>query len=319
MKYIEIQILSTTEASDAIWYLLDEEGAEGVTIEDPFDLLSLRQDETKWDFIEDELIEKLGTDVKIKGYFPAESFDNEKLGVIQHRVKELATFGLDPGKAEITVNGVEEEDWANSWKKFYKPTKIGNGVIIKPSWEPYELGEGEVIVEIDPGMAFGTGTHETTSMCVMLIEKYLGSRKVVFDVGCGSGILGITAAKLGAKNVLCADFDAMACKVAKENAKINEVSTIVEVRCGNLLDIIERDQKADMVVANIIADVIIGFSNDVEQFMEENAIFISSGIIKDRKQDVLDQFAKKQFQILEIVEQGEWVAIAIKKGGVGNA
>ncbi len=312
MKYIEVKVLTTTEASDAVSYMMYDLGAAGVVIEDPNDFKMLNQDEKSWDYIEDELIQSLGEDAKVKGYFSELDFSEVVLNELKSRLAELDSFGLDKGKAEISLGEVHEEDWATAWKQYYKPVKVGEKIVIKPTWESYEASEEDVIIELDPGMAFGTGTHETTVMCIKLIEKYIKPDNVVFDVGCGSGILGIAAAKLDAEKVICVDIEEVSCKVSRENIQMNNVENKVEVRCGNLLDVVK--EKADMIIANIIADVIIGFSEDVDKFLLEGGIFISSGIIKDRRDEVIEKLVKEGFSIYELLEMGEWCAIASGKG-----
>ena len=311
MKYIEILILTTTEASDAVSNILYEEGAAGVSIEDPEDFAALNADSTKWDYIEEELIQSLGEDVKVKGYFSELDFSEEKCQTIKARVDGLEGFGLDKGKGTLSTREVFEEDWANAWKQYYKPVKVGERVVVKPSWEEYQEQEGDVVIELDPGMAFGTGTHETTVMCMKLLEKHVKGDSFVFDVGCGSGILGITAAKLGADRVIGVDIDELSCKVASENIEINHVQDKVEIRCGNLLQVVS--DKADIIVANIIADIIIAFAEDAEQALRSGGIFISSGIIKDRRQDVEGKLNASGFEIVEVLEMGEWCAIAAVK------
>jgi ribosomal protein L11 methyltransferase len=207
-----------------------------------------------------------------------------------------------------SIKDVFEEDWANAWKQYYKPIKIGNKIVIKPTWEDYKAEPGDLVIEMDPGMAFGTGTHETTMMCIKFLEKYVKPDSVVFDVGSGSGILGISAAKLGAKHVECVDIDKVACKVAKENAEHNNVVGKLEVKCGSLLEVIS--EKADVIVANIIADIIIGFTPDVWKALNPKGIFISSGIIRDRRDEVLDKISSSGFEVIEVMEMGEWCAIA---------
>jgi ribosomal protein L11 methyltransferase len=308
MKYMELQVITTTEASDAVSEILYSEGAAGVLIEDPNDFNMLSKDEKSWDYIEEELVKQMGEDAKVKGYFFSEEFNEAKLKSIEMRVQGLDEFGLDRGKGIVTKREVSDEDWATAWKKYYKPVKIGEKVVIKPTWEEYSVKAGEVIVELDPGMAFGTGTHETTIMCVKLIEKYVKKGSIVFDVGCGSGILGITAAKLDAGRVICVDIDEVCCKVSRENAEVNKVEDKLDIRCGNLLEVVA--DKADVIIANIIADIIISFSEDAMGFLNKGGIFISSGIIRDRVNDVLIKLRKEGFNILEVLEMGEWCAIA---------
>lgn len=308
MKYIELQVITTTEASDAVSELLYAEGASGVLIEDPNDFNAMNKDAKSWDYVEEELVRLLGEDTKVKGYFVSEEFSEEKLDTIKSRVERLEEFGLDKGKGVVTTREVNDEDWANAWKKYYKPAKVGERVVIKPTWEEYEEKAGEVVVELDPGMAFGTGTHETTIMCVKLLEKYVKEDSTVFDVGCGSGILGITAAKLNAKSVVCVDIDEVSCKVSRENADMNKVHDKLDIRCGNLLDVVS--DKADVIIANIIADIIISFSEDAMKFLNKGGVFISSGIIRDRRDDVLKKLREEGFKVIEVLEMGEWCAIA---------
>jgi ribosomal protein L11 methyltransferase len=308
LKYIELQVITTTEASDAVSEILYSEGASGVLIEDPNDFNALNKNGKSWDYVEEDLIKLMGKDVKVKGYFFSEEFSEAGLKSISERVENLSIFGLDKGKGLVTVREVSDEDWANAWKKYYKPLKVGERVVIKPTWEEYKAKAGEVVIELDPGMAFGTGTHETTAMCVRLLEKYVKESSAVFDVGCGSGILGITAAKLGAKKVVCVDIDEISCKVSRENAEMNNVDDRVVVRCGNLLN--EVSGKADVIIANIIADIIISFSEDAMSFLTKGGIFISSGIIRDRSDEVLRKLRAEGFNILEVLSVGEWCAIA---------
>jgi ribosomal protein L11 methyltransferase len=312
MNYIEVAIVTTTEASEAISYILENEGASGIAIEDPNDYILMNRDEKDWDYVEPELIESLGNDVKVKGYFPETNYSDELLNRIKFRVDSLIEYGLDKGKGEIITKTVKEDDWANAWKKYFKPFKAGDKVVIKPTWEKYEAQDNDIVIEIDPGMAFGTGNHETTLMCIKLLEKYVKSGYKVYDVGCGSGILGITAAKLGAEDVLCVDLDEVACKVADENVKVNREEKKIEVKNCNLLD--AATENVDLIVANIIADIIISFTPQALSFLKPGGIFISSGIISDRRDDVINELNKHRFSILEISQMGEWCAIAAKRG-----
>lgn len=311
MKYIECTLLTTTQASDAVSYILEDEGAVGVMIEDVNDFLLLNKDKTSWDYTEPQLLEELGTDVKVKGYFKEYNFNESIKDNISKRVNELIEFGLDIGKGHIITKQIDEEDWANAWKKYFKPFKAGDKIVIKPTWEDYEIEQNEIIVEIDPGMAFGTGDHETTLMCLKLLESYVKKGDIVFDVGCGSGILGIAAGKLGAGKILCVDFDENACKVASENVAVNKMEHVVNVEKGNLLDI--ATDKADVIVANIIADIIIYFSKQASELIKSGGIFISSGIIKERRDDVIKELKNNKFSIIEVMEMGEWCAITAKR------
>ena len=277
----------------------------GISIEDPDDIEYKKKNQGDWDYFDEELL-KVKDGAIVKGYYKQDESFEEYLSYIEKAVNNLESFGIDKGKGIVTVKKVNEEDWENNWKKYYKPTKIGNKIIIKPIWEKYEAGSGEIIVELDPGMAFGTGTHETTRMCVEALEKYVSPNVTVFDIGTGSGILAIVAAKLNAKRVVGVDLDVVAVDSAKQNVSYNGVDNI-EILHGNLMDVVSGT--AEIVVANIIADVIMFLAEDIKKFMTPKGYFIPSGIIKDRKDDVVNKLISSGFKIEEINIQGEWVCI----------
>lgn len=305
-KWIEIKIVTNSNAIEpvsGIFYGLD---VKGVAIEDPNDILTREQNALSWDFADTNIFEYGDRAAVVKGYFSQENDIDEVVSYIEEKLKELVDMGIDAGDGKVITSAVYEENWSTAWKKYYKTTKLGQKVIIKPLWEEYAAKDDEVIVELDPGMAFGTGTHETTMMCVELLEKHIKPGQKVFDIGTGSGILAITASKLGAESVLAVDLDEVAVKAAQENASYNKVKNI-EVKHGNLVDVV--DGKADVIVANIIADVIILLSKTIRQFMKEDGLFIASGIINDRKNDVLEALANQGLIIQEVREMGEWVAV----------
>jgi len=312
MKWIEVSIKTTTEAVEAVANVLYDAGVSGVVIEDPYDIVLGNSDEKAWDYIDESLID-LEQGAVVKGYIPESSGLVEKIDSIKQSIIELPEFGLNIGTGEVSLLEVNEEDWSTSWKKYYKPTKIGNNIVIKPTWEEYEPNEGEMIIEMDPGMAFGTGTHETTMMCVQKLEKYISSDSTVFDIGCGSGILSIVASKLGAKKVIGVDFDEVAVNVAKENVIENKVDNAVEIRHGNLMDVVK--EKANIVVANIIADVIIILSKDITKFLNKGGIFISSGIILEKIDIVKENLEANGLEVVEVETMGEWAVIISKVKG----
>ncbi|MCP2240584.1 50S ribosomal protein L11 methyltransferase [Thermoanaerobacterium thermosaccharolyticum] len=306
MKWLEVKVTTSVEAEEAITNIMHEIGAGGVVIEDPNDLKMLNDSE--WDYVDPDMI--VNTDkVVISAYFPLMPNTIDKVSIIKDRIMGLKEYNLDIGDFTFETSEVDDDDWANSWKKYYKPFKIGKRVVIKPSWEDYKPEENEIVVELDPGMAFGTGSHETTKMCIEFLEDYVKPNNVVFDVGCGTGILSIVSSKLGAKKVYAVDLDDVAIKVASLNVKLNNLDNI-EVLKSDLLH--ELTGKADLIVANIIADIIIKATYDIHEKLNENGIFISSGIIKDRKDDVLDAISK-YFDIIDIKEDGEWIAILSRK------
>ncbi|MDY4129568.1 50S ribosomal protein L11 methyltransferase, partial [Peptostreptococcus porci] len=308
----EIKIKTTTEAVEAITNILFENGAQGAMIEDPKDFLFQKAHEYDWDYIEEDVFNTDDENVYIKTYISEENDVVTFIESIKIRISELRNFGIDIGAGEIFTDNVNEEDWANNWKKYYKPTKIGDRIVIKPEWEEYCPSEGDLVIHMDPGMAFGTGNHETTSMCIENLEKYVSEKSTVFDIGCGSGILGIVASKLGAKKVVGIDIDEMAVKVANENIQKNNVQDIMTAIAGNMTDKIEEGAKADIVVANIIADIIMKMSGDVRKLLKDDGIFISSGIILAKVDEVLENLKDNGFEVVDVIKKGEWSCVIAK-------
>ena len=220
------------------------------------------------------------------------------------------TLGI---KAEISVSGVNEEDWANSWKAYYKPIKIGERIVIVPAWEKYNAPPDEIVVRMDPGMAFGTGTHETTRLVIKLLEKYVKDGARVADVGCGSGILAICASKLGAGECKAYDIDPVAVKVANENIRDSGLSNVT-CEVSDLLKQVDRSGGAyDVICANIVADIIIRMMPDVGALMDENSVILASGIIVERSEDVISGFLQHGFKIVERIDENGWCALAVMK------
>lgn len=308
MKWTEITIKTTNEAVEAITNILYEMNVGGVSIEEPNDMKFKKENEYDWDFVEEQIFNSGYDGVIIRTYITEERDVSDEIKLIKEKVCGLKEFGIDVGEALVEEALVDEESWANEWKNYYKPTKIGENIVIKPTWEDYEKSKNDIIIDLDPGMAFGTGTHETTFMCIEQLEKYVQKDSKVFDIGCGSGILAIVASKLGAKDVLAVDLDEVAVKVSKENVELNNAD--VKVLCGNLMDVVT--DKADVVVANIIADIIKILAKDIKTFMKEDAVFISSGIIHKKVDEVVDALTQNGLEIIEIQTMGEWNAIVSK-------
>ncbi len=212
----------------------------------------------------------------------------------------------------MTVIGVADEDWASSWKKYYKPTPIGEHIMVVPAWEEYEPKPDQIIVRMDPGMAFGTGSHETTRLVGTLIEKHLNKGDKVLDVGTGSGILAIIASRLGASSVDAYDIDPVAVKVANENIKDNGITNIT-CEVSDLLRSVRADSKYKLISANIVADIIIRMSPDLAQFADDGCIFIASGVINSRADEVIEAMKKTPFELIETLEEKDWVALAFIK------
>lgn len=308
-KWIEIRVITKSEALEmisSIFYTLD---CKGVAIEDPKDITERTTGPLTWDFADINILEYKGKAAVVKGYFSEDDKVEELTKYITDKVQEIKDMGIDVGEGKVVAQEIHEEDWANNWKKYYKPTKIGERIVVRPMWEDYEANDNEVVIDLDPGLAFGTGTHETTSMCMKALERNVTKDTTVFDIGTGSGILAITAAKLGAKHVVGVDLDPVAVDSAKENVALNN-ATNIEILHGNLLDVVEGE--ADLVVANILAEIICILVDDVKKCLKKGGIFISSGIIHDRRQSVIDKLEESGFEILRADKDGEWNCITAK-------
>jgi ribosomal protein L11 methyltransferase len=308
-KWQEITVTTTEEAQEAVASLFYEIGAAGVVIGDPNAVFQFDADEL-WDSYEavDELAE--AGNVVIKGYLPIDDALKTRL---EHLKDELARIGeyFTDYLAKVSLAEISEEDWSTSWKAYYKPEKVGRKIVIVPSWEKYEPNPEEIIVTLDPGMAFGTGNHPTTILSIRFLEKYLKEGDTVIDVGTGSGILAITAAKLGAKKVFAYDVDTVAVQVAEENVKVNKVENIVSTSYNDLLTGI--DIKADLIVSNIIADIIIKLIPQAFHCLTAGGHFIASGIVVERWPDVYQALTKQGLTIIEVNEMDDWITAVARK------
>lgn len=309
MIWSEIAIQTTQEANEAIANILHEAGAGGVIIEDPEVLardfaspFGEVYELSPEDFPEEGII--------IKAYLPVNSYLLETIEQIKLLINELPIYGIEIGKGTITVSEVDEEDWATSWKKYYKPVQISERFWIKPSWEEIPENNQQLVIELDPGMAFGTGTHPTTILCIKALEEVIKGGEEVIDVGCGTGVLSIAAAKLGAKNVLALDLDSVAVESAGQNIAINSVDNRVRVRQNNLLEGI--DQQVEVIVANILAEVILRFIDSAKGLLKEKGYFITSGIINTKADLVREALEEAGFRILKKLDQEDWVAFIAK-------
>ncbi|MCT2343256.1 50S ribosomal protein L11 methyltransferase [Niallia taxi] len=312
MKWSEITIHTTNEAIEPISNILHEAGASGVVIEDPFELIKEREDR----FGE---IYQLNPDdypqegVLVKAYLPINSFLGETVEEIKEAINNLILFNIDIGLNKVTIMEVNEEEWATAWKKYYHPVKISEKFTIVPTWEEYTpVNSDELIIELDPGMAFGTGTHPTTVLCIQALERIVKKGDTVIDVGTGSGVLSIAASMLQAKSVHALDLDEVAVQSAKLNLKLNKVHETATVQQNNLLDGIT--QESDVIVANILAEVIVRFTDDVYRLLKEDGYFIASGIILQKKEEVKAAIIASGLEIVETVQMEDWISITAKKG-----
>ena len=307
--WVEVRVITISEALEpiaGIFYGLD---CKGVAIEDPNDILGREQGPLTWDFADINVLEHRGEAAVVKGYFSEEDNVEEIVTYIEEKVNEIKELGINVGEGKVESEVKYEKDWADTWKQYYKPVLVGERIVVKPIWEEYEPKNDELVVELDPGMAFGTGTHETTRMCIQALERYVSEDATVFDVGCGSGILAIAAAKLGAKLSVGVDLDPVAVESSKENVKYNNLNNI-EILEGNLVEVI--DGKADVVVANILAEIICILTDDVKRVLKDNGIFITSGIIHDRVDMVCEKLEATGFEVIEKNRDGEWNCIVAK-------
>lgn len=311
MKWSELSIHTTNEAIESVSNILHEAGASGVVIEDSEDLMKEREDQFGeiWSLSPDDF-PKDG--VILKAYLPVNSFLGETVEAIKLAVNNLVTFDINIGANVVTISEVNEEEWATAWKKYYHPVKISQRFTIVPTWETYNpVSSDELIIELDPGMAFGTGTHPTTVMSLQALEKTVKAGERVIDIGTGSGVLAIGAALLGAREVHALDLDDIAVKAAGINVKLNKVQDRVTVAGGNLVDTI--DEPGDVVVANILAEIIISFTDDAYKVVKPGGNYITSGIISAKKNDVKKALEGSGFVIEDIMMMEDWVTIISKK------
>lgn len=308
MQWIEVNVAVTHEAVEAVADMLTSIGSKGVAIEDPQLINDLRNSGT-WELC--DIPEQENTEVvTVSAYYA----DDEKLEKRLAEIDEqLALIEERIGKyrfGNTRFRKVSEQDWANEWKQYFHVTHVGKSLVIKPSWEEYSAKEGEHVIEIDPGMAFGTGTHHTTNMMMERLEKVITPEAEVFDVGTGSGILAIASAMLGAKSVKAVDIDAVAVRVARENVADNGLTEQIEVREGDLLH--GTEGKADVIIANIIADIIIMLLKDIPQKLNDDGIFLASGIIEERVPDIEAEAQKQGLVVDAIDHRGGWVVMQMR-------
>lgn len=303
MNWTEITVKIPTQYTDTAAAIANMTVPYGIYIEDYSDLEEKAEEIAHIDLIDEELINKNRTESLIHIYISECDNAAEALAFLKERLTaEKIPFSCG-------AEGVNDADWSENWKKYFHATEIGDKLAIVPSWEKYDNKENRKILHIDPGAAFGTGTHSTTSLCLSMLENYVTNGAKVLDIGCGSGILSIASVLLGAKTAVGVDIDAQSVKTAKENAELNNVSGKTEYIVGDLADKVSG--KYNVVCANIVADVVIRLLGDVREFMEENAVLLVSGIIDAREDDVLAAAEKHGFKIKEKQYKDNWCAFAL--------
>jgi ribosomal protein L11 methyltransferase len=306
MNWTEVCIKISCEDTEKASAIANMSVPYGIYIEDYSDLIEQSWEIAHVDLIEQELLERDRSFSVIHVYISEEDNATER---VEYLKELLAASAI---AFEIVCEEVNDSSWADGWKKYFKCTEIGEKLVIRPSWEEYDNKSNRKVLSIDPGAAFGTGTHATTSLCLQVLENYVTDKSRVLDIGCGSGILSIAAVLLGAESAVGVDIDAQSVKVAKENAEINNVTDKIEYIVGDLADKVSG--KYDVVCANIVADVIIKLLENVADFMEDDAVLLTSGIIDLREQDVVSAFARFGFTVVERHTKDNWCAFVVKKG-----
>lgn len=329
MKWKKLTLETTTEAVDLVSSMLDEIGIQGIEIEDK---VPITEEEKQRMFI--DILPELGPDdgvANVNFYLDVEEDENEIISKVKEGLEELSAF-VNIGSGEIKASETEDKDWMNNWKEFFKPFRVDDTIVIKPTWETLsEVKDTDLVIEIDPGTAFGTGSHETTKLCILNMKKYMKPGDNLLDLGCGSGILSIIGMKLGANLAVATDIDENAVNASVENAEVNHLKVkrleesdtvlrnegLLELLDGNVIDDANLRKNIgqncyDVVVSNILADVIIPLSDVVAEFMKPDGVWISSGIIDMKEEEVKQALDKNGFDIVEVTKMGDWVSIVAK-------
>ena len=311
MNWIECIVHTTTAGSDWVSDCMMELGASGTMIEDKADIPDPEKPHGIWEIIDPKLLENMPEDVLVHAWFAADNSFPQILQQLNSRLNEMHRIQPLYGSLLADTCTVSEDSWAEVWKKYYKPFYAGNHLVIKPTWEEFCPVPGDRIIEIDPGMAFGSGTHETTGMCISLLEETIHGGERIIDVGTGSGILAIAAALLGAGHVLAVDIDPDAVRVASENVAHNHVDNIVTVQEGDLLKTVS--ETCDICVANIISDIIISFAAPLKDHILPGGLFICSGVVRERTDEVRQALLHAGYNILRTEHRGEWTAFLSRR------
>ena len=316
MKFIELTVHTSSEGSELVADVLWDHSHYGVTVCDVNDVIALQSDKrTFWDYMDDDLAAqaKAAGDVLVKCYLPVDIAEEEiaAIGAELRALRERGEAYIDFGTFETARREIEGDDWIDVWKKHFRPLHIGEKVVVCPEWIDYAPAPEEIVVSLDSNMAFGTGEHETTSMCLELLQGYLRPGDTVVDVGCGSGILGIAAVKLGARFAYLTDIDYVAVRSAEHNAALNGVEGSVKVALSDLLE--GADIRGEVMTANITADILCRLACSIPKNLKEGGTLILSGIIEPKLEQVIEAYRAQGLSLLQQKKKGEWIALVFTK------
>lgn len=313
MRYLELKIRMSRELLDEVSGALSAAGFDEMIISDPADYLEIEEHPEwyKYDYINEELAKQKDADPEITLYFGDDEEGAARLGEAEGVLRALAAKTGDAALSfETTLTG-DDSEWLYKWQEHFRPARVGKRIVVKPSWEEYEPKDGDLVIEMDPGMAFGSGLHETTSMCIKALEKYMYPGARVLDVGTGTGILAIAAALLGAGGCLAIDIDGEAVRVASENTAKNGLGDAIAIAEGDLTEGVDYD--ADIIAANLMADLVIRLSPAAAKHLRPGGIYITSGILDIKEDAVAAAIRDAGFEILEIMRDGEWRAVVASR------
>lgn len=322
MQWLCVSIYTTSEGIESLSDGLCELGVGGVEVEDKNEFEDfLENNRQYWDYVDEELREKMSGETRVKIYLSDDEEGRTMLSMVENYLSSLKNTDSKNiyGSLRTEIDTMREEDWENNWKQYFKPIYVGDRLVIKPEWETIPDAENKIVFNIDPGMTFGSGQHETTRLCVETLDKIVKKEDNVLDLGCGSGILSIIALMLGAKSAYAIDIDPNCEKIAYSNASLNGIGKdTYTVEIGNIItndaykERVEKQGPYEIVVANIVADVIIPLSKDVKRYLKEGGTFIASGIIEHRFEEVKKAIIENGFEIIEIKKENDWYCIVSK-------
>ena len=311
MNWLEVSVNTHSESVEVVSSILIELGSKGVSIEDPQDYYQLTDEQLEWLKVQQKDLYETDT-VIVKGYFQPSQWSKDSDVLLHEKLEEIKVYGLQTGPLSVQVKEVGEEDWANAWKQYYFPVRVTRFLTVVPSWVDYEKEQDdELLIELDPGLAFGTGTHPTTQLSLTALEQTIRGNECVLDVGTGSGVLSIASKLLGASKVTAFDIDEMATRVAKENIALNPTIGEIEVYENNLL--VGVNQKSDLIVANILAEILLQMPEDAYRNLNDDGSLILSGIIESKANEVKEAYEKAGFTLVERMTMREWNCFIMKK------